>query len=210
MYLVGVQDENTLLRKNLNETRGKMAELANDAESARRYRDILGFTREFPARKLMADVVRSTSDTWNSTLLVDAGTRRGVQVAMGVASVDGVFGQVISVSPGISKIQSILHPDTGVSAILQKSRVQGVVSGTGRDTCHMKFSSRFDRIVLGEMAVTSGLDGAFPPNIPIGRVSRIEKGPGEIFQMIEIIPLVETATVEEVMIFFTESLEIIQ
>ncbi len=90
--------------------------------------------------------------------------------------------------------------------MLQKSRVQGVVSGSGKGTCTMRFISRFDPVELGETVVTSGLDGAFPKGIPIGKVSGIEKDNNEIFQTLEIETDVNLNTVEEVIVFIMPDL----
>ncbi len=211
IYLVDLKQENLILREALGDQRSREYQYQEAVSAIERYRQILDFTHRDPAHfhphKIVADVIRQSNDSWNSTMLVNAGDIHGVQSAMGVATVDGVLGQVVRVGHNISKILSLQHPEAGVAARLETSGILGIVSGIGHRTCIFKFGSRFDRVILGELAVTSGLDGAFPKGIPIGRVSRIEKTPEEIFQKVEIIPLVDASSVEEVIIFLKEPIE---
>jgi len=65
----------------------------------------------------------------------------------------------------------------------------------------MRFVSRFDPVQMGEIVLTSGLDGAFPEGIPIGRVVAIHRNPGDIFQRIEIHPVASLNSIEEVIVF---------
>jgi len=210
IYLKGLKEENLKLKYELDAMRMERTRLIDSSVALERYKQLLGFSRQFPHRKINANVVKKTNKSWNSTLLIDTGSLLGVKPAMGVATVDGVFGQVVRVGPHISKVLSLLHPNTGIAAVFQKSRVQGIVSGTARGTCVVNFVSRFDRIILGEAVLTSGLDGAFPKNVPIGQVAKIEKTPSEIFQRIEIIPFVDVTSVEEVTVFLLESDDVIE
>ncbi|MCD4654147.1 rod shape-determining protein MreC [bacterium] len=199
--LVDVQKENQLLKNKLEKMQQKQMELKEQAQSVKRLEALITESSQTAHSIVTTRVVRRTSNLLNATLLVNAGSRDGVKQGMGAATINGAIGQVVRVGPQIAKLLTLHHPDAGIGAILEKSRIQGVVSGTGKGTCVMRFVSRFDPIILGETVVTSGLDGAFPKGIPIGRVISIQRDPGEIFQSIEILPVADVNTLEEVIIF---------
>ena len=204
LYLIDLKDENMKLKMELEDARSRLYSLEESAIANERYRELLQFSRRLPRGKIMGDVIRKGNGSWDTILIVSAGQLEGVQSYMGAATADGVVGQVVRTAPRSSKIITFLHPQSGIAAQLQKSRIAGIVTGTGHGTCIFKFASRFRRIVLGETVVTSGLDSVFPEGLPIGQVSKIEKFPGEIFQQVEIIPFVDLSRVEEVVLFFPE------
>jgi rod shape-determining protein MreC len=207
IYLVNLRDESDRLETELVKARSDISELREQLLASDRLSELLQLFPDPPGRRIMADVIRRSQPTWDSVFFVNAGTLDGAAPFMGVACADGVVGQVVEVSPRVSKIITLLHPHSGIAALLQQSRVSGVVSGTGSGVCSLKFASRFDRVILGETVITSGLDNAFPKGLPIGQVNRIERLPGDLFQRVEIIPFVDLPSVEEVVIFLPSSSE---
>lgn len=201
LYLVDLQQENVRLREEINMLKEQQVTLQNQALSAQRLESLIVQSCRMPGVKTRAHVVRRANSLLNATLLINAGSRQGFRQGLGVATADGVIGQIVRVGPDISKVLTLHHPDAGVGALLQNSRIQGVVTGTGTGTCIMRFVSRFDPVQMGEAVVTSGLDGAFPEGIPIGRVISIHRNPGDIFQRVEIYPVANLNSVEEVIVF---------
>ncbi|MBN1880081.1 rod shape-determining protein MreC [bacterium] len=204
--LTGVQQENIELKSAVQILREEHLLLEDRAQSAERLEELIERTSSFPVVHRRANVIRRGDTLLNPIILIDMGSNQGIREGMGVASSDGAIGQVVRVGPSISKVLTLHHPDAGIGAMLQKSRVQGVVSGSGKGNCSMRFVSRFDPVTLGEMVVTSGLDGAFPKGIPIGRVSAIERDNNEIFQTLEIITEANLNTLEELIVFFIPEL----
>ncbi|MBN1355156.1 rod shape-determining protein MreC [bacterium] len=204
-YLVDLRRENTFLNNKLVELEIENIQLQEKLDEIRRLRMIFDMPEGTVHRRLPAGVVRRAQQTWNTVLIVNVGSLDGIRPYMGIASSNGVVGQVVRVAPRASKSITVLHPKAGISVILQKSRISGIVSGSGSGSCILKFISRFDRVVLGESVLTSGLDGAFPKGLPVGQVCRIERNPGEIFQKIEIMPFVDLATLENVVLYLPEA-----
>lgn len=207
LLLIDLKQQNIAMDVELSELKSQIIVLSEEANSARRFRALLDLPEIEPFNPITAEVVRKRAEPWETTFLINSGSANGIASSMGVANIDGVIGQVIRVAPQISKVMTILHPQSGIAGMLEKSRLSGVVSGTGHGTCIMKFVSRFERVVLGESLITSSLDGAFPKGIPIGIVSRIMKDPEEIFQSIEIIPYVDFSAVEEVVLYKRHEVE---
>ncbi len=201
--LINLRKQNDIMETELTKSRCEVSELRERLSTIERYNKLYCVFPEHTSRRIIAAVIRRNRPTWDTVFMINVGELDGVKKFTGVASSGGVVGQVVETGPHISKIITLAHPRSGIAALLQKSRVSGIVTGTGTGKCTLKFAGRFDRVILGETVITSGLDGAFPKGLPIGRVSRIEKSPGEIFQKIEIIPFVDLPTVEEVVVFLS-------
>ncbi|MBN1550230.1 rod shape-determining protein MreC [bacterium] len=201
VFLVNVQHENQKLKKDLAQLQAEQMILLERIQLAERYLTLVQLPSSVTHEKIVADVVHRGSHTWDSILIINKGQNDGVQKYMGVSGQDGVIGQIARVSPNLSKVVTLIHPQSGIAALLQKSRVSGIVNGSGDGKCILKFASRFDRVILGETVITSGLDDAFPKGLPIGQVIRIDRQPGDIFQTVEILPFSDMSVIEEVVIY---------
>jgi rod shape-determining protein MreC len=201
VYLVHLQSENRHLKETIQTLQEEHILLLDKAYSADRLESLIRASFRSPAANIPATVIRRGNTLLNPTILIDRGSSDGLREGLGVASADGALGQIVHITPGISKVLTLHHTDAGIGAMLQTSRVQGVVSGTGKGTSIMRFVSRFDPVILGESVVTSGLDGAFPKGIPIGKVSAVRRDASEMFQTVDIVTNVNMNTVEDVIVF---------
>src|SRR3989442_758844 len=102
----------------------------------------------------------------------------GISLLQSVISPRGVVGSVIEAAPGIAKVQMILDPNSAVAALLQRTRIQGIVVGEGDRGCRMDYVSELANVEVGDVVVTSGLDEIYPKGDMIGVVSEIEEGGG--------------------------------
>lgn len=207
LMLVDLRKENEKLIEELGEAHRQKIILEEYSMLSQHYRELLGFTEKIQRKTMMADVIHKHLESWNTVFTINAGYLHGIRPSTGVINEKGVVGQVTLTAPLVSKVISILHPQCGVAVILQKSRVSGIVTGSGQGDCFMKYASHFDRIVLGETVLTSGFDDVFEKNIPVGQVSKIEKIPGEIFQRIQIIPFIDFTEVEKVILILPQNTE---
>lgn len=200
-YLVDLQSENRNLKLIIQKLQEEQLAFQDNALSINRLESLIGASINAPVATISANVIRRSNALLNPIILIDRGSSDGIREGMGVATANGALGQIIYTTSGTSKVLTLHHVDAGIGAMLQSSRIQGVVSGTGKGISVMRFISRFDPIVLGEQVVTSGLDGAFPKGVPIGKVSAIKRDASEMFQTIEIVTHVNMNTIEEVIVF---------
>ena len=94
----------------------------------------------------------------------------------------------------------ISSANSGVDALVQRSRVSGIVSGSIAGNCQLKYVQRGSDVAVGDVIITSGLDGVFPKGQQIGRVTRVTSRDDEIFQDIEVTLSAELAEIEEVLV----------
>ena len=94
---------------------------------------------------------------------------------------------------------------SGVGAVVQRSRARGVVFGTGGKRCRFDYVGQDEDIVVGDIVVTSGMDGVFPKGIEIGKVTRVRKNANQVFLDVDIAPTVDFAHLESVFVVTDDS-----
>jgi rod shape-determining protein MreC len=119
---------------------------------------------------------------------------------MAVITAEGVVGKILEVYPGTSLVLLINDQTSGVGAILEQSRVQGVVRGSPTGETIMERIMSDQAVPLGERVLTSGGDGIYSKGLPIGAVDKVFKKPSEIFWTIRVRPAAGLNRLEEVLV----------
>ena len=98
--------------------------------------------------------------------------------------------------------RSLLISDrsSGVDALVQRTRVRGIMQGTTEGACVLKYVHWADDVQVGDVVITSGFDGIYPKGQLIGRVVRVRKRADRLFQDVEVSPSVDLAKVEEILV----------
>ena len=92
----------------------------------------------------------------------------------------------------------ITDVSSAVAVRLQSSRVRGILEGRGYNICYLMYLSKDIELKAGERIVTSGLEGIYPRGLLIGYVTDVKSEGEEIFQLIEVTPVQDLNTLEEV------------
>jgi rod shape-determining protein MreC len=157
---------------------------------------------------LAANVVSRSPSLWFNRLVIDRGELDGVKLNMPVAAFNGIVGRVISVGPNHAQVQIITDKHAGVGAMLQRSRLMGEVHGLGSSPlCEMRNVPSSADVQLGDVVVTSGLDGIYPKGLVIGTVERIEADPSAPWQRITLNPAAPIDRLEHVLVLLVEATE---
>ncbi len=200
LALVGVAAENERLRARL---RAIEAERHRDAEieiENRRLSRLLGFRAETPSEAVTARVIGRDASGLFQTLALDRGETDGIKAGMAVVCADGVVGRIAQTSPHAARVLLISDHNSGVDALVQRTRARGIVEGALSGACSMKYIKRGDEVDIDDVVVTSGLDGIFPKGIYIGHVSGVTKKDVGLYQGADVAPAVDFAKLEEVMV----------
>ena len=147
---------------------------------------------------LYARVIVRSPLVWNRTLWVDKGFQDGMRENLPVFSGEALIGKIVETRPGASKIILLTDPNCKIGVLIQRTRQQGVLSGTVTGECRMKYISIDAQVKPGDRVETAGLGIFFPKGIPVGDVLSVWKEPGQIYQVAQIKPLADMGRVEEV------------
>jgi rod shape-determining protein MreC len=123
---------------------------------------------------------------------IDRGGDAGIEDGMPVLATAGLAGRVVSHTRRTSSVLLITHPSSSVNAyILGMVGATGVVNGMPDGRLLLRYLPPSERVTPGSVVVTSGLGGAFPRNLPIGRVVQVESREVDMFQQAIVEPLVD-------------------
>ena len=200
--LRGVRKENTRLREEVQRLSLQARELEEARLEALRLHDLLDLRSSVAAPSVAAHVIARDATVAAGIVLLDRGSSAGLQRDDPVLTTRGVVGRVILAEPGISKVQTLLDANSGVAAMIQRTRVQGVVVGEGSSGCRMDYVSDSADVEVGDVVITSGLDRIYPKGYTIGVVRGIEVGEG-LTKVVEIRPEVDFRRLEEVLVLKT-------
>jgi rod shape-determining protein MreC len=168
-------------------------------QEARRLRGLLDLRDESSYRAVAARVIARGAVGAARTILLGSGSHDGIANNQAVITPHGVVGRVIETAPGVTKVQTLLDPNSGVAALIQRTRVQGVVIGEGEETCRMAFVSELANVEVGDVVVTSGLDEIYPKGTIIGTVSEVGEASG-LTRYVQVRPEVDFLRLEEVLV----------
>jgi len=198
--LLQARGENALLRERaqrLEQDLGRLAEV--ELENAR-LRQLLDFRQTLAGDLLTARVIGQDATGLARTLTIDRGESAGVTRGAAVLAPAGIVGQVFLVSRHAARVLLVTDHNSGVDAIVQRTRARGIVQGTVDAGCVLNYVKRTEDVQVGDMLASSGLDGIFPKGLAIGRVVAIDKRGQGLFQSAEVAPQVDPDRLEEVLV----------
>jgi len=137
-------------------------------------RDSLGYSLR-AARVIAKDITRQ-----HNLLTLDVGSADSVDVGMPVVNEDGIIGKVVLVSTRYARVMPYLNTDFRVPAKVLPIEAEGIVRWEGRkpDRLLMEHVIKTEPVQPGQLVVTSGHSGIFPPGRAIGRIDSVARQPG--------------------------------
>lgn len=147
---------------------------------------------------VFARVVGRSPASWNRVFFIDKGSKNDVKPNMLVLSEWALIGKIATTGPSASQVLVLTDPNFKIGAILQRTRHHGILFGTASGECRMKYIPVEAVLQEGDLVETAGLGSFFPKGILVGRVKRVWKEPGQIYQVAVIQPAADLGRVEEV------------
>lgn len=193
-------EDNKKLREELNTLLLERQQYRETVLENERLRQLLSLKEKEKKYVTAARVIARGNDRWANTLVIDKGSRDGVEKDMVVITPKGLAGKILSASDSYSQILLVTDINFSAAIRLQESRTEGIISGTGSKICILKYISHEYEIKDNEMILTSGLDSLFPADIPVGYVSKVEQKTSGIFQYVEVVPFQDNINLEEVIV----------
>jgi len=191
--------ENEELKQRLSQLEVALQRERALAGQTRVLQDVLDLKNEIPLATTPASVIASGASPDFRTMTLDKGSSQGLAADMAVIAPAGIVGRVILPTPRAAKVQLIIDRNAAAAGLVERTRVQGVVVGTGGDRMRFEYVSGTADLKTGDRVVTSGMDGIYPKGFVIGQIESIERSAGE-FSNVFIRPSVNLSALETVLV----------
>jgi len=198
-YLRGVRAENRSLKAQIERMSLEQVRTSQDADQARRLQALLAFKEQFISRTMAAQVIGGSGSELSRSVYIDKGESDGIKPDMAVITADGIVGKVLRVYGSTALVLLIDDQTSGVGAILDKARLQGILRGTPSGEVVLEKVMSDETVPAGELVLTSGGDGIFPKGLLVGRVTKVSQG-SELFLNIRVRPAADLSRLEEVLV----------
>jgi len=198
-YLRGVRAENRSLKAQIERMSLEQVRISQDADQAQRLQALLAFKEQFISQTMAAQVIGSSGSELSRSVYIDKGEHDGIKADMAVITAEGVVGKVLRVYGSTSLVLLIDDQTSGVGAILDKTRLQGILLGTPSGEVVLEKVMSDETVPAGELVLTSGGDGIFPKGLLVGRVTKVSPG-SELFLNIRVRPAADLSRLEEVLV----------
>lgn len=203
--LVALREENRDLRAEVDRLSVELLHLEEANKEIEQLRALLEFTQKYPAyqfkgTEVVGRAVATGASNLVPDLVLDVGTRDGIQRNMPVVTERGLVGRVLEVYPTACRVLLILDARSSVNAMIQRNRVTGLVEGRPGGRLVMTDIPHDASIAEGDIVLTSGLGGAFPKALIIGQVAKVIRDDASLFQEAEIQSTVNFSGLERALI----------
>jgi rod shape-determining protein MreC len=182
-------EENRRLRNALLVSAARQARLRVEAEENARLRGLLGAAERGGLDVQLAPILDIDLDPTRQRLMLNAGARDGVHVGQSVIDAGGLVGQIIDVTPTTAVVLLLTDPDHAVPVAVARTGVRLVAYGTGRsDALELRNVPLSSDVRSGDVVVTSGLGGRFPPGFPVGTIGTLRPDDSRAFLLGDVDP----------------------
>jgi rod shape-determining protein MreC len=201
-----LEEENRELRTRQLFLESQLLKLESlEAENAR-LRRLLDSSATIGQPVLIAELLAIDMAPFSQQVVLNKGSRHQVREGQPMVDASGVMGQIIQVTPMTSIAMLITDPSHAVPIEVNRNGLRAIARGIG-DPSRLELSllPRNADIAAGDLLVTSGLDGRFPPGYPVGRVTEVERGPDSPFARVYAVPVAQMESTRVVLLVRPES-----
>jgi len=203
--LAQLQQDNEFLQAEVNRLLVENVQLRELERENQQLRDLLNYTHNNPTfdyatASVIGRVIGSDASSLLYTIFIDVGATDGVAKNMPVVTQRGLIGRITQVNPHSAQVLLIIDPASSVNAVIQNSRVEGIVRGELGGTLIMERIPQGETVSAGDLVLTSGLGGNFPGKLVIGQITEVFQQDLDLFQAAKIRSTVDFGNFEKVLV----------
>ena len=199
-YLVGAQRQNAELQRQLEEYKQREVSFQEAQQALSRLEGLLDLKRQVALPVIGARIIAYDPTLWSRSAIINQGKAQGVKDGLPVLAPQGIVGRIVGVYPEYSKVMLIVDRKSSADAMVQRTRVRGMLKGKGGNRCALEFVPKNADVQVGDLVLASGLVGLYPKGLVLGKVTAANKKNPGVFQEIEVTPSADLSTLEEVLV----------
>ena len=181
----------TQLREENSELRSKLLGASQSAQrfeaaqaETQQLRRLIGAAERLPLKSLPAEILYNSRDPYSRKVVIDKGSQNGVRAGSPVVDEAGVLGQVTRAHALAAEVTLLTDKDQAIPVQVVRNGLRAVAFGAGNGMLELRFMAANAEIQNGDRLVTSGIDGTYPPGIPVATVARVERDAAYAFARI--------------------------
>jgi rod shape-determining protein MreC len=193
--------QETIRKHNLQSQRANQVEQLS-LENVR-LRKLLGLRERLQSPGMAAQVIYDAADPYSRKVIIDKGMADHIGLGSPVLDESGVLGQVTRVYPLVSEVTLITDRDHAIPVLNTRTGARGVAYGDVSlhvDAMELRFMAANADVLAGDLLTTSGVDGVYPPGLPVARVETVERRVDAVFARIYCVPLAMVAGAAHVVV----------
>ena len=194
-------------RKTMRQQLSIQSQRANLAEQLllenRRLRDLLALQQRLERPAVAAQVLYDAADPYSRKVILDKGQVQGLRLGAPVVDELGVLGQVTRLFPLLSEVTLVTNRDHAIPVLNARTGARGVAYGdssTHADALELRYMAANADVAVGDLLTTSGVDGVYPPGLPVARIEKIDRRTDAVFARIYCVPLALVAGASQVLV----------
>jgi rod shape-determining protein MreC len=194
-------DENRDLKEQQLRAQVSLQKLSILEKENERLRKMLSARPKVGELVLVAELLSIDLDPYRQQVVLNKGSDQEVYLGQPIIDAWGVMGQVIHVGKYSATAMLISDPSHAIPVQINRNGLRSTAFGTGHaGLLELRFIPHSAEIEIGDLIVTSGLGGRFPPNYPVGRITEIERPAGETFARVVAEPVAHLDRSREVLL----------
>ena len=199
--IVALRQRNTELELEVSRLQGQLIELQQKVDETEILAALVDFERANPERSYKgAAVVGRDPSPFLHYIIINRGSNDGILRGMPVVTNQGLIGRVDAVVADAARVQLVTDPGSAINVRLQNADTDAVLVGSVTGDLSLDMISQDVTVEAGDVVLTSGLGGGYPPDLIIGQVLNVRKLDFELFQQAALQPAVDFARLEIVLV----------
>lgn len=204
IFLVGLEAENRLLKEKNARAAAEIIKYREGYLEGIRLQKLLKLRETMPFSTLTARVVGRNPSPIFKMIIINRGEADGLRADLPVVATAGVVGRILEASWHVSRVLLLTDENSNVDAMVQESRVLGILQGAASAGCNLKYVSKTAAVKVGDTVISSGMGGIFPKGLPLGVVRAVSKKEADLFQKINVALFADPAGIEEVLVIMSD------
>ncbi len=201
-----VEAENVKLAADNLVLRLKLMRFESLEQENQRLRAVRESSARVVQRSLVAEIVRVDLDPFRQRVLINKGSRADLFRGQAAIDANGIFGQVTRVGPFSAEIILISDPEHAIPVQVNRTGARSIALGTGRSgLLTLPYLPQNTDVIVGDLLVSSGLGGVYPPGYPVGKVTAVTRDSGQPLLEVEAKPLAGLDSDPEVLLVWFDN-----
>lgn len=201
-YLLGLQGalaKEEAARRDLARQAERSSRVEQLQAENQRLRALLDLRPGLTVRSMAAEVLYDAPDPFSRKIVIDRGATHGVAIASPVINEAGVLGQVTRVYPLSSEVTLLADKDAAIPVLNTRNQLRSAAFGV-RNGMELRFMAGNADVQVGDLLSTSGVDGIYPPGLPVARVTLVDRKIDTSFARILLDPVAVPDAVRHVLV----------